>query len=183
MAHPAQREFFQKVKNLHPDFFHKVRVIDCGSLDVNGSLKDMFTDSEYIGVDIVEGKNVDKVSHIKDLKYKNKFDTVISGEMLEHDETWKQSLKKMYDMCKSGGLIAISCAGKGRPEHGTQRTTGANSIWGTHPDYYMNLTEDHFREVFRDKMFTELNFEYNEQACDQYCYGIKVWHAIIKPHD
>lgn len=172
MSHPAQKEFFRKVKKLHPDSFHKVKVIDCGSLDVNGSIKDIFTESEYIGVDIVGGKNVDVVSHIKDLAFEDgSFDTVVSGEMLEHDGTWKESLQKMYDLCKPGGLIAITCAGEGRREHGTRRTNG--KVWGTDPDYYMNLTEEHFREVYKDDMFTEAHHEYNPVAYDQYFYGIK----------
>jgi SAM-dependent methyltransferase len=174
MAHPAQKEFFREVKKKYPEKFHQVNIIDCGSLDVNGSLKDLFTQSQYTGVDIVGGKNVDVVSHIKDITFEdNSFDTVISGEMLEHDETWRESLQKMYDLCKSGGLLAISCAGKDRREHGTRRTTGMRGIWGTSPDYYMNLEEEHFREVYKDEMFTDTHHEYNPTAKDQYFYGIK----------
>lgn len=172
MSHPAQKEFFRKVKKEYPDSFHKVKVVDCGSLDVNGSIKELFTESDYTGVDIVAGRNVDVVSHIKDLSFEdNSFDTVVSGEMLEHDGTWKESLQKMYDMCKSGGLLAITCAGEGRPEHGTRRTNGKQ--WGTDFDYYMNLTEAHFREVYKDEMFTMTHHEYNPVARDQYFYGIK----------
>jgi len=171
MAHPAQKEFFRKVKEKYPDSFHKVAVLDCGSLDVNGTLKDIFTDSVYIGVDIHAGHNVDIVSRIKDLETTDKlFDTIVSGEMLEHDDSWRESLQKMYDLCKAGGLIAISCAGTGRPEHGTRKT---GALWGTAPDYYMNLTEDDFREVYKSGMFSDMYFEYNERAHDQYFYGIK----------
>lgn len=172
MAHPAQKEFFRKVKQLYPDNFHQAKVLDCGSLNINGSAKDLFTQSEYTGVDIVAGKDVDIVSFIKDLEFENSsFDTVISGEMLEHDGTWKESLKKMYDLCKQKGLIVISCAGEGRPEHGTSRTNGKQ--WGTAHDYYMNLTEQNFREVYKDDMFDVVYYEYNPVAHDQYFYGIK----------
>jgi hypothetical protein len=37
----------------------------------------------------------------------------------------------------------------------------------------MNLTEDNFREVFKDEMFTSFQYEYNAIAKDQYFYGIK----------
>lgn len=171
MSHPAQKEFFQKVKKKYPDAFHGVRALDCGSLDVNGTIKDYFTESEYIGVDIAKGKNVDIVSHIKDLTFEDgSFDTVVSGEMLEHDESWRESLKRIYALTRHGGLIAITCAGEGRKEHGTKRT---GAIWGTAPDYYMNLTEEHFREVFKDEMFISFQHEYNATAKDQYFYGIK----------
>lgn len=171
MAHKEQKDFFDSVKDIFPKNFTNVRAIDCGSLDVNGSLKRMFDDSEYTGVDIVAGKNVDVVSHIKDLELSG-FDTVVSGEMLEHDETWKDSLQKMYDMAKSGGLLAISCATEGRREHGTTRTNGKQ--WGTSPDYYMNLTEKHFREVFKGDMFSEMHFSTNNISHDIYFYGKKI---------
>lgn len=170
MAHQEQKDFFNKVKQLFPASFSGVKVLDCGSLDVNGNLKDMFTDSVYIGVDIVEGKNVDIVSKAHEFNGTEPFDTVISGEMLEHDEYWKESLLNMYNQCKQGGLIAISCAGKDRPEHGTTRT-GAN--WGTSNDYYMNLEPSHFKEVFTEDMFTEMHLEENTTSKDTYFYGIK----------
>lgn len=173
MSHPEQKQFFERVREKYPRQFTGVKSIDCGSLDVNGSLRMLFNDSWYRGVDIVPGKNVNIVSAIKDLDIDD-IDTVVSGEMLEHDETWAESLQKMYDITKSGGLIAISCAGKGRKEHGTARTTGERKLWGTSPNYYRNLTEEDFRTVYKDNMFTEMYFEYNPVSCDQYFYGIKV---------
>lgn len=173
MAHAAQKNFFNTVKATYPHFFTNVSVIDCGSLDVNGSLKDFFTNSEYIGVDIVPGKNVDIVSAIKDLP-DTQYDVVISGEMLEHDEYWVESLQKMYAMCKLGGLIAISAAGKDRPEHGTTRTTGKSKLWGTAPDYYMNIEEKHIKQVYKKNMFTDYHTEYNDRDKDIYFYGIKI---------
>lgn len=168
MAHQAQKDFFNVVKNTYPQYFKNVSVIDCGSLYVNGSLKDLFEDSNYIGVDIVGGGNVDIISPIHELKYEDKFDTVVSAEMLEHDAYWKESLKRMYQMCKQGGLIAISCAGKGRREHGTRRSDGEE--WGT-GDYYMNIEPDHIKEVYKDYMFKEMYHE--ENNTDTYFYGIK----------
>lgn len=170
MAHYEQKQFFLKVKDIFPQSFNNVKVVDFGSLNVNGSLKELFENSEYIGVDIVQGSNVDVVS--KAHEYDNKpFDTVVSGEMLEHDEFWQESLKNMYKLCKSGGLIAISCAGKGRKEHGTRRSDG--NEWGT-GDYYMNLEPEHFKKVYKKKMFKEMHFEENTNSCDTYFYGVKV---------
>jgi len=170
MAHTAQREFFERVKRLFPESFDNVDVVDFGSLDVNGNLKDLFTNSNYTGVDIVAGRNVDVVSKAHEYNPKTKYDTVVSGEMLEHDEYWQQSLQNMYRLCKKGGLIAISCAGRGRPEHGTRRTDG--NEWGT-GDYYMNITPEHIMEVYKSDMFEEWYFEENETAHDTYFYGKK----------
>lgn len=171
MAHQAQHQFFEFVKDKYPDSFNKVIAIDCGSLDVNGSLKDLFTDSVYLGIDIVPGKNVDMVTKTHELSGTREYDTVVSAEMLEHDEYWAKSLKKMYDICKNGGLIAISAAGEGRAEHGTTRT---GNIWGTSSDYYQNITEDMIRSVYKEDMFKEMGIGSNDRAKDIYFYGIKL---------
>ena len=39
MAHKEQRDFCFRVKNIYPDFFKNKKVLDIGSLDVNGNSK------------------------------------------------------------------------------------------------------------------------------------------------
>jgi len=171
MAHKEQKEFFDSVKEKYPQYFKEVKVIDLGSLDVNGSLKELFSDSEYIGIDIVSGKNVDIVCKADEAPFPDAiFDTVISAEMLEHDEFWKESLLKMYNLAKPNALIAISCAGEGRPEHGTTRT-GAE--WGTSSDYYMNITPDNIRSIYGELEWKEVYYKNNNESHDTYFYGIK----------
>lgn len=169
MAHTAQQTFFQEVKDQFPLHFKNINVVDFGSKDYNGSLKEFFKDSYYIGVDISPGNNVDFVSKCHEFVTNKKFETVVSSEMLEHDEYWELSLQKMYNVLKSGGLLAISCAGKDRPEHGTRRTDG--HLYGTTQDYYMNLEPHHFRKVLKEDMFEDSEcFDYNQ---DTFFYGIK----------
>ena len=171
MAHPEQRQFFEELRIKFPQFFNNVSVIDCGSLDVNGTLRDFFTNSEYIGVDIVGGYGVDIIKKVSELRFKEEFDTVISGEMLEHDEYWGESLKKMYDMCKKGGLIAISCAGRLRPEHGTIKT---GNIWGTSDDYYRNIEPKDITSVLKAELFRESIAKESENGFDTYFWGVKL---------
>ena len=45
------------------------KTLDIGSLGVNGSLKDLFTD--YIGLDMREGDNVDIVANGHELPFKD----------------------------------------------------------------------------------------------------------------
>lgn len=170
MAHKEQQDFFKSVKEKFPDRFKDVSVIDCGSLDINGSLRDFFENPDYLGVDIAHGRGVDLVSRIHELNLNKKFDVVVSSEMLEHDEYWRESLAKMYDLCKKGGLIVISAAGEGRPEHGTRRT---GAIWGTSSDYYMNILESHIKEVYNTSMFEEMEISHERKHGDIYFYGIK----------
>lgn len=179
MAHKAQRQFFEKVKDEHFELFIGSKVLDCGSLNVNGSFKDLFSSCEYLGIDIVPGLDVDLVTSVNEYKTKHHdghdpvfpigyYDVVVSGEMLEHSETWKRDIQDMIDMVRVGGLFAFSCAGRDRPEHGTRRT---GNTWGTSPDYYRNLERSDMKPFF-DQFETYECLE-NTIDHDLYFYGIK----------
>ena len=172
MSHLQQQQFFDRIRARFPEKFKGISVIDFGSLDFNGSLKTMFTDCHYVGVDIHAGKNVDVVCKAHEY-ISEPVDTIVSGEMLEHDEHWLESLLHMYALLKPGGLLAISAAGVGRPEHGTNRTM--DPMWGTSPSYYRNITAQMFLN-FIDALPTPLKdwgIEVRTDICDIYFYGIK----------
>lgn len=63
-----------------------MKILDVGSLDVNGSLRDVFGAWDYTGLDIAAGRNVDVVT--KDLYTfpfsGAAFDVVVSSNCLEH---------------------------------------------------------------------------------------------------
>ena len=172
MAHPEQHNFFLKVREKFPNKFKNVNVLDFGSLDVNGSLKDLFEDSKYIGIDIHEGKNVDVISKAHEFKIDTLADTVVSGEMLEHDEYWMESLLNMYNCLKEGGLMVVSAAGDNRLEHGTGNA-GDPWIWGTSPNYYKNITFQMICEFCQKISVSEFYFEYGVGKFDVYFYLIK----------
>jgi len=83
--HKAVKEFIRDLSLLYPEFFTQVKVLDCGSLDINGSNRQFFKDSSYIGIDIVDGRNVDYVTRVHKFNAPGLYDVVISTEMLEHD--------------------------------------------------------------------------------------------------
>ena len=86
MAHEAQRQYCLKVKKRFSKWFHKKKILDAGSLDINGSNRYLFTDCEYTGIDVGEGKNVDIVSTIHEFDAKDdSYDVIISTECFEHD--------------------------------------------------------------------------------------------------
>jgi SAM-dependent methyltransferase len=173
MAHKNQKEYCESVKIRHPEKFSNVRVLEIGSLNVNGSFRDLFKDCEYIGVDIVAGKDVDIVMKGHEYKDNKKYDVVCSGECFEHDQYWKQTIQNMINHTKKGGLLFFTCASTGRAEHGTRRTTGVH-IWGTDPDYYYNISPEEFKETFDlDKIFNDYEVKYEGNSKDLYFKGIK----------
>lgn len=177
MSHAAQRAFFASVKERFPAAFAGVRALDCGSFDVNGSLKTLFVDSEYIGVDMRAGRNVNVVSKVHDLGFAfapGSFQTVVSAEMLEHDEHWRESLLTMLRLLLPGGLLALSMAGTGRPEHGTASVPDDGEVWGTTPDYYRPLDAADLRSVFNVELaFGDWAITENAVAHDLYFWGVK----------
>lgn len=175
MAHTAQQNFVKSIQEKFPDNFKKVRVLEVGSYNVNGTVRDFFDECEFIGLDIAEGDCVDVVCSGHEYKSRTKFDTIITCEMFEHNPYWAETWNNMVSLTKKNGLIVMTCASTGRPEHGTRRTTPNNSLGsniGEYSDYYGNLTELDFKSICDfDKVFSEYSFlEENE---DLYFYGRK----------
>lgn len=177
MAHKEQQIFCKSIKDKYPNFFSNKKVLDIGSLDINGSNKSYFSNCEYLGIDIGEGKNVDLVCRGHELEMPGEtYDVIISTECFEHDMYYTETIRNANRMLKSNGLFVFTCATTGRPEHGTRRTSLSDAplLSGEWSDYYRNLTEKDIREVLDvDLIFSEYRFEVNEKSHDLYFYGIK----------
>ena len=142
MAHPQQAEFFVSVREHYPAQFTATRVLEVGSLDINGSVRELFSACDYTGVDLQLGPGVDLACPGQLLALPSgHFDTVISAECFEHNPFWRETLANMLRMTRPGGLVVISCATTGRKEHGTTRTNPDASPFTVQArwDYYRNL--------------------------------------------
>lgn len=138
MSHPAQQTFCKYVKSRFPEYFENKRILDVGSLDINGNNRLLFADCEYTGLDLCSGRNVDVVCHVLDFNPDKQFDVVISTEAMEHDSKWNLSLAKMIYLLKPGGLLIVTCASGDRREHGTDRHNPQDSPKTN--GYYKNLS-------------------------------------------
>lgn len=178
MAHKEQQIFCKNIKDKYPDFFSNKKVLDIGSLDINGSNKSYFSNCDYLGIDVGEGRNVDLVCRGHELEVPDEtYDVIISTECFEHDMYYIKTIRNAGRMLKSGGLFVFTCATTGRPEHGTRRTSPSDAplLSGEWSDYYKNLTEKDIREAIDiDLNFSEYKFDVNEKSHDLYFYGIKV---------
>lgn len=171
MAHPEQRIFCLAVKEVFPQFFSNVRVLDVGSLDINGNNRFLFDDCGYLGIDIGEGANVDVVCPAHRF-FARPFDTIISTEMLEHDKYYGPSLNNMVSLLKPGGLLLFTCATTGREPHGTWSNAPMDSPLTN--DYYKNLTEQDIRDVLPvDQVFSIYMFTVDDECHDLRFCGVK----------
>ena len=158
MAHPTQQRYCEEIRDKFSNFFKNKKVLDIGSLDVNGNNKYLFTDCDYIGLDVADGPNVDIVSVAHEYKAPNEsFDVVMSTNALEHDIHYPKTLRRMVELVKHGGLLFFTAAHKLK-EHGTQKrapgssnTSKMDKEWAY---YYMNMNPQHIKKVLNlDSIF------------------------------
>ena len=154
MAHKGQQNFIQLVQASVSRFLFNKRVLEIGSLDINGSVRSHFRECSYTGIDVAAGPGVDMVCQGQDYGGpEDSFDVVISCEVMEHNPHWAETMKNMIRVCKPGGLVLMTCATLGRGEHGTARTSPNSSPltvelgW----NYYRNLTARDFKKLRTDR--------------------------------
>lgn len=176
--HKEANQFVKQVKAEYPEYFKGKAVLEVGSLDINGSVRRFFADCFYHGIDLGEGAGVDEVIHVTQLPQNTggpndlRFDVIISTEALEHDQHWNASLRAMYSLLKSNGLLVITCAGPTRAEHGTTRTDGGWASPST-PDYYRNISTEDFSSILPASLFSKSYLGYRSDHADLYFAGIK----------
>jgi glycosyltransferase involved in cell wall biosynthesis/SAM-dependent methyltransferase len=175
-VHKLAWGFVSTVKAQAPEFFIGKRVLEVGSMDINGSVRDLFTSCDYFGIDLGEGKGVDEVRHVTQVFLADAtYDVIISTEALEHDELWNLSLKAMYRLLKPNGVLIITCAGPDRAEHGTRKTEDWASPHTT--DYYRNISVEDFASVLPAELFSKSQLVYcgyeGGEKEDLYFVGIK----------
>ena len=98
MSHIDQLKFIKEFKESYiiNNFNKDINVLEIGSLDVNGNIRNLFDfTNEYTGIDLEKGPNVDLVLNGTNIDELNKnFDIIISCECFEHAKDWKLIFEK-----------------------------------------------------------------------------------------
>ena len=171
--HAEVVEYIRKVREEFPAFFSNVRVLDCGSLDINGNNRWAFADTEYTGLDILDGDNVDVVSDVATYAHmhQGEYDVVICTEMLEHDAQYENSLTGFLQLLRPYGLLLITCAGTKRAEHGTHSCNPQDSPATL--DYYRNIDRTDILTHYGNGEFITFSIEEGRDGQDLYFSGIR----------
>lgn len=88
LMNQAVRDFVGMVVERQAGLIRGARVLEIGSYDVNGTVRDLFEEAgcaSYLGIDKRPGPGVDRVMDAHDVEYiEDEFSIVVTTEMLEH---------------------------------------------------------------------------------------------------
>ena len=167
--------------NMHSEAYHWVsesydnwrenkkdlNVLEIGSLDINGSVRPIFTThvKTYLGIDAQEGPGVDYVCDASGFHTGPIWDVIVCAEVFEHTPVWEEIVKLSYKNLVDGGLFIATMAGEGRPQH-----SAIDGGWTLHEgEHYANITAPELEEAL--KMFDSC--EVNVLGTDTRCKATK----------
>jgi len=139
-------------------------VVDIGAQDVNGSLRDVAPDGvDYIGVDFVEGKNVDVI--LED-PYKLPFDdesldVIVCSSVFEHSQFFWILFLEIMRVLKPSGLLYLNV-----PSNGYIHRYPVD-CWRFYPDAAHSLVAWANREGYRSKLLESFVSNKNKLADDE----------------
>ena len=131
------------IENVNSKFTIKPqRVLDVGSKDHNKKIgaRHLFPDSEYIGIDIAKGSNVDIVAdvyHLNDYFSLESFDAVLCLHLFEHLDRFWVAQEQIYRVLRPKGYLYLSVPTFGYPKH-------------NYPGDYWRVTHEAVSEVFME---------------------------------
>ena len=141
------------------------KVLDVGSYDYNGNPRSLFPDSEYIGIDIKPGPNVDMLCQVYNLSRwygVYSLDAVLCLYVFEHLRFISDALKEIHYMLDQGGYFYVSVPTFRYPYHSS-------------PDYW-RFSEDAVRDVIMES-FDILDLEHGASQFGKHpvinCLGVK----------
>jgi len=115
--HGANNDFWKYVSKEFHSFFNE-NILEFGSYDMNGTIKDNFTTyKKYVGIDWRKGPGVDVVGLAHDVNFDYKANAILSASMLEHDPHWDISLNNMIKHLSKDGILILSWGSGKNPQH------------------------------------------------------------------
>ncbi|MBT4192079.1 MAG: class I SAM-dependent methyltransferase [Candidatus Diapherotrites archaeon] len=104
---PYRRVFNKRVRNIAAKIPKGSKVLEIGSGPI--TYRNLFPDCEFIGTDLIKGKNVDVVADVRKLPFKkNEFDYVLCFSVLEHVFETEKALSEMHRCLKKNGTLIVS---------------------------------------------------------------------------
>ena len=161
---------------MHPEAYRFIaetigtpsRVLEIGSLDINGSPRALVLNAEWYGIDMQAGRAVDEIADAATWRSDKRFDLVICAEVLEHTPAIPELVETAHRHLDTGGRLIVTCATHGREPHSA--VDGGRVRAG---EYYDNVDPADCYETVRDFGFTPLRFEAHHDRGDLYLLAVK----------
>lgn len=147
---------------------NQLTVIEIGSRDINGSVRSLFPNAKWIGIDVVQGIGVDIVVDALVYSPADQVDLVVCTEVLEHTEFWCQIISRAETWLRPYGRMILTCAGPGREPHSA--IDGGELQEG---EYYGNITPEQLAAEFVNGGFIDIRTESNDVWHDAYAIATK----------
>ena len=142
-VHQQARDFIASSRS-------RLSVLEIGSRNVNGSLRDLFEGWNFTGIDSCPGDGVDIVADGGTWDGDGRqFDIVLCAEVLEHAQNWREIVDNAYRLLKFGGMFIGTAASTGRPAHKCSGEPMPNP-----PDeHYENINQEELKAALSSAKF------------------------------
>lgn len=147
-------------------------VVEIGSRNVNTTVRPLFPNADYWGIDAQPGPCVDEVADGAVWRPFWTVDLVVCAEVFEHTPDWRDIVANTRHIVRPGGRVVFTCAGRGRPVHGV----GADDPLS--PGHYRNVEPGELAEAMEEAGFIDVDVE--EQP-DRTCGGFDTYGTGIRP--
>lgn len=145
--------------------------LDVGGQDVNGTARDLFPGVTWHALDLYDENADYQVDARSFVMYggTERYDLVLSTEVLEHVRWWPLVVRTMFDALRPGGFVFITAAAPPRGPHSAQGLP-------TKPadEWYENVNPDELRalveEVFQPQV---VRHAYRANPGDVYLWARK----------
>lgn len=139
------------------------RIVDIGSMDVNGTYRTLFDDDnwQYTGLDLDAGKGVDIVLsnpyHWREIKTASA-DVVVSGQALEHVDYFWLTLLEIERILKPGGMLCLLV-----PSGGYEHRYPVD-CWRFYPDGLQTMADYMRLQVIEKYALWEDDYPYTDDS-------------------
>jgi cyclopropane fatty-acyl-phospholipid synthase-like methyltransferase len=144
------------------------RVLEIGSLDINGSPRALVLDCEWYGIDMQAGTAVDEIADAASWRSDRRFDLVVCAEVLEHTNSVYDLLVTAAHHLEPEGRLIVTCATDGRAPHSA--VDGGPVRAG---EFYENVGPEYLLTCARAAGFAPLRFETHHERGDLYLLAVK----------
>lgn len=163
--HVAARRFVEQCVSASGPF---TSVLEIGSRNVNGGVRDLFEGSVYEGVDKAPGDGVDYVCDAALTLPAGPYDCVVCCEVFEHEERWPTIVANAARVLMPDGALIVTAAGPGRAPHSA--VDGGQLRDG---EFYANVQPDTLTCAAIGAGLSDVTTEVNAAAGDVYMVAFR----------